>query len=74
MAQPLAEKPAEAIQAKQDILSGASEPLEGKITEREKWLYNNPEALALVKRGLAESAAGQGVKMSFIEFADADID
>lgn len=55
MVQPLAEKPAE---AKQDTQLGTSEPLDRKIAEHEKWLYNNPEALALVKRGLAESAAG----------------
>jgi hypothetical protein len=42
--------------------------------EYEKWLYNNPMAFAEVKRGLADSAAGRGVKMSFIEFADVDLD
>ena len=42
--------------------------------EHEKWLYNNPNALAEVKRGLADSAAGRGVKMSFVEFANIDID
>ena len=42
--------------------------------EHEKWLYENPEALADVKRGLADSAAGRGVKMSFLEFADDDVD
>lgn len=73
MAQPLAEKPAEANETKLDTRLGVTEPLE-KIAEREAWLYNNPEALAMVKRGLAESAAGQGVKMSFVEFADADIE
>lgn len=41
--------------------------------DHEKWLYENPEALAAVKRGLADSAAGRGVKMSFLEFADLDI-
>ena len=68
MAQPLAERITGVIDAKQDAV-----PLE-KIAEREAWLYSNPEALAMVKRGLAESAAGQGVKMSFTEFADADIE
>jgi hypothetical protein len=43
-------------------------------SEYEEWLYNNPEALADVKRGLADSAAGRGVKMSFLEFADIETD
>ncbi|MDQ2801011.1 MAG: hypothetical protein M3Y13_15365 [Armatimonadota bacterium] len=42
--------------------------------EQEQWLLNNPEALAAVKRGLADSAAGRGVKMSFLEFADNDLE
>ena len=44
-----------------------------ELTEQEKWLYENPEALDAVKRGLADSAAGRGVKMSFLEYADSDI-
>ena len=43
-----------------------------ELAEHEKWLYDNPEALAAVRRGLADSAAGRGVKMSFLEFADLD--
>lgn len=42
--------------------------------EQDNWLDRSPEALAAVQRGLADSAAGRGVKMSFLEFADADID
>ena len=30
-----------------------------EIPERERWLYDNPEALASVKRGIADSEAGR---------------
>lgn len=43
-------------------------------TGQDNWLNHSPEALADVQRGLADSAAGRGVKMSFLEFADAEID
>ena len=42
----------------------------GELTEQDKWLLNSPETLASIKRGLADSAAGRGVRKSFIEFAD----
>ncbi len=42
--------------------------------EQDNWLDHSPEALAAVQRGLAESAAGRGVKMSFLKFANAEID
>jgi|GEM_PF-3397567 len=38
------------------------------IPERERWLYENPEALAAVKRGLADIAAGRVHRMSFTEY------
>lgn len=39
--------------------------------EREAWLYDNPEAMEMVKRGLAESAAGEVSDLgSFIKFSD----
>ncbi len=43
-------------------------------TEHDNWLDRSPEALADVQRGLADSAAGRGVKMSFLEYADVEID
>ncbi len=42
----------------------------GELAEQDKWLLNSPETMASIKRGLADSAAGRGVKKSFIEFAD----
>ncbi len=40
------------------------------LAEHEKWLYENSEALAAVKRGLADAAAGRVHRMSFAEYAD----
>lgn len=34
-----------------------------EIPAREKWLFDNPEALAAVKRGLQESHAGQTLSL-----------
>ena len=45
-----------------------------KIPERERWLYENPEAFAAVKRGLADIAAGRVHIMSFAEYADVTLD
>jgi hypothetical protein len=45
------------------------------IPQREAWLYRNPEALAGVKRGLEDAAAGRVSKgRDFSEFAGIDID
>ena len=45
------------------------------IPERERWLFANPEALASVKQGLKESAAGETHYLgSFAQYADLEID
>lgn len=42
-----------------------------EIPERERWLYKNPEALAMVEQGLRESAEGKTVRMgSFTQYLD----
>jgi hypothetical protein len=42
-----------------------------EIPERERWLYKNPEALAMVEQGLRESAEGKTVRVgSFTQYAD----
>ncbi len=41
-----------------------------EIPAREKWLFDNPDALASVKRGLSDSAAGRVTAQgSFAQFA-----
>jgi hypothetical protein len=46
-----------------------------KVPERDLWLYNNPEALAMFQQGLAEAAAGQVVGgVDFTQYADDDIE
>ena len=45
------------------------------IPERERWLYENPEALAAVKRGLADIAAGRVYRrQSYAQYADIEIE
>ena len=45
------------------------------VHEREAWLFQNPEALAMVMQGIAESKAGKGKYLgSFAQYADIDID
>ncbi len=36
-----------------------------EIPARERWLYENPAALASVKRGLRQSGAGETVSLGF---------
>ena len=46
-----------------------------EIPAREQWLFRNKKALASVKRGIAESRAGQVKSLgSFARFADARTD
>jgi hypothetical protein len=45
------------------------------IPERERWLFENPEALEAVKQGLKESAERKGEYIgSFAQYADLEID
>ena len=45
------------------------------VHEREAWLYRNPEALAMVRKGIEQSKRGEIVDLgSFAEHADDEID
>lgn len=46
---------------------------EGSLGEN-NWLLRCPEARASLERGLAEAAAGQGVEMSFLQYASLEIE
>jgi len=46
-------------------------PMPALIPESEKWLYDNPTALASVRKGLADAAAGRTVYLgSFAKYLD----
>ncbi len=46
-----------------------------EIPEREAWLWNNPQSLAAVRRGLEDAAAGRVVDAgSFAQYANLEID
>jgi len=45
------------------------------IPEREAWLWQNPEALALVQQGIEQSAIGQIENLgSFAQYANLELD
>jgi hypothetical protein len=39
-----------------------------EIPAEEQWLYDNPEALAAVKQGIADAKAGRVTRMSFKKY------
>lgn len=46
-----------------------------KIPEDQRWLWQNPEALAMVLQGLQEAKEGKGRSLgSFAQYADLEID
>ncbi len=48
---------------------------EANPAEHEKWLHQDSQALASVKRGLADLAAGRvHVRRSYAEYADLDVE
>ncbi len=45
------------------------------IPKREVWLYRNPQAMAMVQQGLAESARGETTSLgSFAQYAEDPLD
>ena len=39
-----------------------------EIPAEERWVYENPDILAVIKRGLADSKAGRVTRMSFKKY------
>ena len=45
------------------------------LPENQRWLWQNPEALAMVQRGIQQAAEGKGRYLgSFAQYADLEID
>jgi len=50
----------------------ANEEVAVLMSGEEAWLYENPEALASVRRGLRQALEGRGRVLSFAQYADED--
>ncbi len=44
------------------------------MPDHEKWLWDNPEAIASVRQGLKEASAGPGQIVDFTRYADIEIE
>ncbi len=75
MAQTKAYDPAKTSEIQHNGRSGTDTEAAQQPEEYEQWLYDNPEALAAVKQGLADSAAGRVVKRSsYAQHAEDEIE
>jgi hypothetical protein len=58
---------------RKSISKRVAKPVPALIPESEKWLYDNPTALASVRKGLADAAAGRTVYLgSFAKYVDSN--
>lgn len=57
------------------LVNEAGQILLDPIHPKEQWLWQNPEALAMVRRGIQQAAAGEVHDLgSFAQYADLEID